>query len=69
MEAKLNKDIHCCNVCGKELQWDENIWINSSFGVCEDCHDKIPENINLDIQEERYTEEVKNFLDELGASY
>ena len=62
-------EVHHCNVCGKPLAWDENIWLNSSFGVCSDCHDKIPEYINIDIQEERYTDQVKKFLDDLGATY
>lgn len=62
-------EVHHCNVCGNPIAWDDNIWLNSSFGVCADCHDKIPEYINIDIQEERYTDQVKKFLDDLGATY
>lgn len=62
-------EVHHCNICGEPLAWDDNIWLNSSFGVCADCHDKIPEYINIDIQEERYTDQVKKFLDDLGATY
>ena len=52
------------------LEWDDNIWINSNFGVCEDCYNKIPQRIKDKIEEELYEEEeVKNYLDSVGAIY
>ena len=70
MIAELGEEnVHCCSICGKPLEWDDNIWINSSFGVCEECYDIIPEDIKLNIEEERYTKETRKFLDDLGASY
>lgn len=65
----MDKNKHCCNICGKELPWDNLIWINSSFGVCEHCHGKIPQHINEKIQDEDYDEETRQFLDNLGANY
>lgn len=61
--------IHHCNVCGRTMYWKDFIWINSNFGVCEDCHNKIPQDINEEIQEENYNEKVAKFLNEIGASY
>ena len=63
------ENVHCCSICGKPMEWDNNIWINSSFGVCEECYDTIPEDIKLNIEEEHYDEETRKFLDDLGASY
>jgi len=64
------ENVHCCNICGKPLEWDDNIWINSNFGVCEDCYNKIPQRIQDKIEEELYEEEeVKNYLDSVGAIY
>lgn len=63
------ENVHCCSICGKPMEWDDNIWINSSFGVCEECYDTIPEDIKLNIEEENYDEKTRKFLDDLGASY
>lgn len=63
------ENVHCCSICGKPMEWDDNIWINSSFGVCQDCYDSIPEEIRENIAEEKYDEETRKYLDNLGASY
>ena len=63
------ENVHCCAICGKPLKWDDNIWINSSFGVCQDCYDGIPKEIRENIEEENYDEETRKYLDEIGASY
>lgn len=62
------ENVHCCSICGKPMEWDDSIWINSSFGVCEECYDTITK-IKLNIEEENYDEETRKFLDDLGASY
>ena len=64
-----NTPIHCCSICGKPLKWDDNIWINSSFGVCQDCYNNIPKKIHKNIEEENYDEKTRKYLDNLGASY
>ena len=31
-----------CDICGKRKDWDnEIIWITSTYGVCEDCFNKL----------------------------
>ena len=62
-------EMNYCHICGKDMPWDDLIWINSSFGVCENCYDIIPEHINQNIEEENYDEETREFLDNLGAIY
>ena len=63
------ENVHCCSICGKPMEWDDNIWINSSFGVCQECYDSIPEEIREKIEEECYDEETRKYLDDIGASY
>lgn len=62
-------DGHRCSICGKPMEWDDNIWINSSFGVCQDCYEKIPEDVRENISDENYDEKTKKYLDDLGAIY
>lgn len=63
------ENVHCCSICGKPMVWDDNIWVNSSFGVCQECYDAIPGDIRLNIEEERYTKKTRKYLDDLGANY
>ena len=31
-----------CDICGKRKDWDkEIIWITSSYGICDECYDKL----------------------------
>lgn len=64
-----NAPIHCCSICGTPNEWDDNIWINSSVGVCPKCYNKIRKDIREHIAEENYNEETRKYLDNLGASY
>ena len=59
------KYVYGCDICGAEKDWDEEIaWISSSFGVCQECYEKIPFGIRLKISEERIDDEVRAWLDE-----
>lgn len=66
----IDKDTYLCRICGKEKDWEsDTIWISSSFGVCSDCYDKIPEEIRERISEDDYNKNVVRFLDDIGATY
>ena len=60
---------HHCNICGKEMKWDDNIWVNGGFGVCEECHSKMPKDINEKLQEEDYDKTVLEYLHDIGATF
>ena len=52
-----------CDLCGRECDWDNDIyWLTSSFGVCEDCYDKIPENIREKIVDDVWDNEVEEWV-------
>ena len=56
-------------MCGKEYEWDDLVWINSSVGLCWDCYEKIPENIRENLADEIYDTDTKKWLDEHDVSY
>lgn len=59
------KYTYCCNICGEEKDWDEEIiWLNSSFGVCEHCLNKIPEYIRQKIEDDILDVEVELWVRE-----
>lgn len=69
-ETKESKEnVHLCNICGKETEWDDAIWINSSFGVCENCINIIPDEIRDNIEEEHYDNITTYWLLSRGASF
>lgn len=42
MEEKENT--YCCDKCGNKKDFDKEIvWITSSYGVCEECYQKLTE--------------------------
>lgn len=65
----MDENIHCCNICGIELDWNDAIWISSSFGVCEKCYNDIPDEVKDDISEDDYTVNTVAWLDMAGANY
>lgn len=73
IENLENEDTHCCNMCGKRIKWDDNIWINSNFGICQDCYDRyyseFPEDVKGDIEDWDYTPKARKYLDSVGSSY
>lgn len=53
---------HKCGICGKEMNWDDGIWVNEKHGICEECHSKMNEAV------ERYDEMITiDYLACIGA--
>ena len=39
-----DKYTYHCDECGAEKDWDsEIIWLTSSYGLCQECYDKLTE--------------------------
>ena len=32
-----------CDICGERYEWDDIVWMTSSYGVCEHCYDTLTE--------------------------
>lgn len=42
-----------CDICGERKDWDTEIhWITSSYGVCDECYDKLSKDDIARIEEE-----------------
>lgn len=65
----MSKYTHDCNICYRTMDWDDLIWLNPNFGVCERCYDDIPDKVKDDIREEYYTVNTIHWLDMAGANY
>lgn len=53
------KETYHCDVCGKEIDWNDVLWVNSSFGVCDECLEKIPRAIHQKISDDILDVEVE----------
>ena len=57
--------LYGCDICGERKDCASDIvWLTSSFGVCQDCYDKIPYEIRLKMQEDCFDNEVQAWIDE-----
>ena len=62
--AVAEEDSYSCDICGKRHKWDDIVWLSSSYGVCEDCVDKIPDDIRQKIEDDVWDLDVEMWVDE-----
>ena len=42
-----------CDICGERKDWDkEIIWITSTYGVCEECYNKLTNEVLDNIRQD-----------------
>ena len=61
--------LHCCNICGNGVEFDELVWVNPNIGMCLDCYNALPENVKEHLVSGDYDAETRAWLDENGISY
>ena len=63
----IDGDTYHCDICGEQHQWEDIVWVSSSFGLCQDCYCKLPTHIKEKMIDENFDDEVMDYLRSKGV--
>ena len=64
--ASDDEDTYSCEICGRRHKWDDLVWLNSSYGVCEHCDKKIPKEIRKKLLEDIWDLDVDMWSEKIS---